>query len=468
MRNRDTFDVMCSVGGIVADALAVFGGFMLATWIRFDSGWIPMLHAEPSRRLYIYGAGVATLLFLFIYRSVGLYERPQAGAMVDRVPRVTRATLWGILLATALAFVIRTEPPFSRLTVAIASFTVLVLVLVEKTILFYTELHLARQKGKAQRVLVVGADEVAVHIRRALENEPRLQSEVVAFIAPGEQEIDEHIPGELIKGDLDDFERIVQEERVSKVIMAEAALSHARMVSIILYCEREVIDFALIPDLFRVLTSDVNIQTVDGIPLLGIGEWPLDMFWNRVWKRAEDIVGSAVGLILSAPVIAVASVLIKCESRGPVFFRQERCGESGKQFYLYKLRTMKEDAEAETGPVWTTPDDPRRTKIGAFLRQWNLDELPQFWNVLRGDMSLVGPRPERPHFVEQFKEDISRYMWRHVSKPGITGWAQINGLRGNTSISERIKYDLYYLENWSLAFDFKILIKTFFSRKNAY
>jgi len=145
-----------------------------------------------------------------------------------------------------------------------------------------------------------------------------------------------------------------------------------------------------------------------------------------------------------------------------------RCGEGGREFTIYKLRTMTEDAEDDTGPIWALPDDPRRTQIGAFLRRHNLDELPQFWNVLKGDMSLVGPRPERPHFVEQFKEDISRYMWRHASKPGMTGWAQVNGLRGNTSISERIKYDLYYLENWSLAFDFKIIVRTFFSRENAY
>jgi lipopolysaccharide/colanic/teichoic acid biosynthesis glycosyltransferase len=151
-----------------------------------------------------------------------------------------------------------------------------------------------------------------------------------------------------------------------------------------------------------------------------------------------------------------------------VFFHQERCGEGGKAFRIVKLRTMRTDAEEATGPVWARPDDPRRTRIGAWLRAHNLDELPQFWNVLKGEMSLVGPRPERPHFVEQFKDDISRYMWRHASKPGITGWAQVNGLRGNTSIRDRIQYDLYYLENWSLALDFKIIVKTFFARQNAY
>jgi len=164
----------------------------------------------------------------------------------------------------------------------------------------------------------------------------------------------------------------------------------------------------------------------------------------------------------------VASVLIKRNSDGPVFFSQERCGENGALFTLYKLRTMSVHAEERTGPVFAARNDPRTTRIGAFLRRHNVDELPQLWNVLRGDMSLMGPRPERPHFVEKFKEDIGRYMWRHVSKPGMTGWAQVNGMRGDTSIEERVKYDLYYLENWSLAFDFKILARTLFARKNAY
>ena len=224
----------------------------------------------------------------------------------------------------------------------------------------------------------------------------------------------------------------------------------------------------LVPDLYRLLTIRMEMQNIDGIPLLGTQKWPLDFFWNRRLKRFEDIAGSLVGLLLSALPVAIAAVLIKVASPGPVFYAQERCGEKGRVFRIFKLRTMRQDAEAESGPVFTVENDPRRTAIGAFMRRWNIDELPQFWNVLRGDMSIVGPRPERPHFVEQFKDDIRRYMWRHSCKPGMSGWAQVNGLRGNTSIHERVKFDLFYLENWSVAFDFKIIAKTLFSRKNAY
>jgi exopolysaccharide biosynthesis polyprenyl glycosylphosphotransferase len=342
------------------------------------------------------------------------------------------------------------------------------LVLIERYIAFRLELHNAKHQSEINRVVILGTDSVAAHLKVALKNEPRLRTRVVAFLKTTDAPPDPAIPADLIKGRVDDLEKLIEVDEVDKVILSDSSLPHAKMVQIILLCERAMVSFQMIPDMFRLLTTKVDMQSIGDIPVLGVSKWPLDYFWNRVMKRGEDIVGSLVGLLISAPVIAVAAVSIRRDSPGPVFFRQVRCGENGREFTLYKLRTMHVGAESETGPVWATQDDPRRTKAGVFLRRYNVDELPQFWNVLHGDMSLVGPRPERPHFVEQFKEDISKYMWRHVSKPGMTGWAQVNGLRGNTSISERIQYDLYYLENWSLSFDFKILTKTFFVRENAY
>jgi exopolysaccharide biosynthesis polyprenyl glycosylphosphotransferase len=271
-----------------------------------------------------------------------------------------------------------------------------------------------------------------------------------------------------ICGDVEDLSGFLAHNDVDQVIVTDSTIGHDRIVEILLLCEKNLITFNMVPDLFRILTSSMDVQSLEDIPLLGIGKWPLDLFWNRVMKRAEDIVGALVGLIVVSPVLLVAGIIVKLTSPGPVFYKQDRCGEEGHAFPLYKLRTMRIDAEKGVGPVFAKENDPRTTAVGAFLRRYNLDELPQLWNVLKGEMSLVGPRPERPHFVQQFKEDIARYMWRHVSKPGLTGWAQVNGLRGNTSISERIKYDLYYLENWSLAFDFKILVRTIFATENAY
>lgn len=470
MKRRDTFDVMCSLLGLIGDALAVFWGFQLAVWIRFHADFIPMFHEGlPPADLYQYAGYVVTLLFCFIYQSFGLYARPQLGSFSERIPRLVRATGLGILLATALAFAIQTDPPLSRITVGISLITISTLVLIVRFILFRLELAMARGKRISNRVIVIGTDGVAARLRHALEKEPRLRTSVVAYLTVGHEPPDPDIPPELVKGSVNDLNRYLDAGEVNQVILAtHATLPHSRMADIILDCERSMVAFNFVPDLFRLLTITMDIQTVEGIPILGTAKWPLDYFWNRVAKRTEDIIGSIVGLIMAVPIIAVAALLVKRSSPGPVFYRQERCGQKGNTFIIYKLRTMHVNAEDNSGPVWAVENDPRRTRIGSILRSYNIDELPQFWNVLKGDMSLVGPRPERPHFVEQFKEDISRYMWRHYHRPGMTGWAQVNGLRGNTSIQDRINYDLYYLENWSLAFDFKIIARTFFTRSNAY
>ena len=469
MRTRDSFDAKTSLVAVVADAIAVFAGFLLAVWIRFDSGWLEVTRGHPPRHMYLYAAIVVTILLLFIFRSLGLYQRPQYGHFIDKIPRIVRACGFGVLLAMALAFVIQIDPPFSRLATAIALATVTLFVVLERNVLFACERHWAKYQAAKRRIVLIGAGPLAARLRHKLEGEPRRRCRVAACIAlPGESP-DPDLPSALVTPSLERLPALLQQEAVDAVVVTRpSALSQEQLVDLMLHCEKNLADFLMVPDLFRLLTSQVDMQNVDEIPLIGVGKWPLDYFWNRLLKRGEDIAGALTGLILSAPVIAIAAAAIKATSPGPVFYKQERCGEKGRVFMLYKLRTMRVDAEAETGPVWTAPDDPRRTKLGSFLRRYNIDELPQFWNVLKGEMSLVGPRPERPHFVEQFKDDINRYMWRHVHKPGVTGWAQVNGYRGQTDLQKRIELDLWYLENWSLALDFKILLRTFFATKNAY
>lgn len=461
---------MCSALAVAADAVAVFSGFMLAVWVRFFSGLIPLKHeALPPLGMYWQGAGVAALLFLFIFRALELYERPQYGHFIDKIPRIVRACGLGILLAMALTFPIRTEQPFSRYVVGIAFLTVTSLALIERNILHQLERHWAKYQAAKKKVIILGTNEIASRLRVSLEVEPRRRARIVAYLRTDDNPPAKDLPPELIRGDVSDLATLLQEGGVDEVILASASrLTHETLSSLVVDCERYLAEFHMVPDTFSLLTHRVGMQSLDGIPLLGVSRWPLDFFWNRMLKRVSDIAGALAGLLVGGPLIAMAAVAIRLSSPGPVFYAQERCGEKGRVFRIYKLRTMHVDAEAASGPVWTVENDPRRTRIGSFLREWNLDELPQFWNVLKGEMSIVGPRPERPHFVEQFREDIQRYMWRHVSKPGLTGWAQVNGLRGNTDIGERIKYDLYYLENWSLAFDFKIIARTLFTRQNAY
>lgn len=470
MQNKDTMDVLNSLTAVVCDALAVVGGFMAAVWIRFDSGWIQVYKGRPDVLYmpYLAGAGLAALLFLFIFQALGLYVRPQVGSFVNRIPRLVKGVGLGVLLSAVLAFAVQNEFDFARLVIGLSFFSIAVLVLLERYALYRVEWNLARHSRAKNKVLILGAGPVAAHVQRTIKREPMLRSVVCGFLRDDGEEVDPTIPGSEILGRIDRLESFVAAHPVDQIIVAATDLGQDRILKILLLCEQNLIAFNMVPDLFRVMTASMDVQSLDDIPLLGVRRWPLDCFWNRVLKRVEDVAGAAFGLVVGGPLIGAAALAVKCTSAGPAFYRQERCGEDGRPFTLYKLRTMREDAETDSGPVFAVENDERTTRVGAFLRRHNLDELPQLWNVLKGDMSLVGPRPERPHFVNRFKQDVRQYMRRHVSKPGMTGWAQVNGLRGNTSIPQRIKYDLYYLENWSPAFDLKILVRTLMARENAY
>jgi exopolysaccharide biosynthesis polyprenyl glycosylphosphotransferase len=470
MRKKDSLDAISIGLAVLGDALAVFGGFLLATWIRFDSGWLTLRHDRPDPLYPLYAAAgvMATVLFVLVFRGVGLYARPQTGRFTAKIPRLVRATALGIVASAVLAFALQNDIDIARLVIGLSFGTILILVLLERYLLFRVEWNAARHSARKHRVLLIGTDAVAVRLRESFAREPMLRLKVVGFLQSDDAPRDPAVEPELVLGHLADLPDVIVHHAVHQVVLTNARLPHQQIVDIILLCERHLITFKMVPDLFRILTGNMDVHSFDDIPLLGVSQWPLDGLWGRGLKRMEDLAGALVGLVLCGPIVALAALAVRATSRGPALYAQERCGQNGTTFRLYKLRTMRVDAEAGTGPVFTVEHDPRVTPVGAFLRRWNIDELPQLWNVWRGEMSLVGPRPERPHFVERFKTDIGRYMWRHVSKPGMTGWAQVNGLRGNTSIEERIKYDLYYLENWSLSFDFKILLRTLFARENAY
>jgi len=243
------------------------------------------------------------------------------------------------------------------------------------------------------------------------------------------------------------------------VIIALPEASHQELLSIIARCEDGRVNIKIFPDVFQIMAAEVNVGDLNGLPLLTMRDVAL-RGWRLTAKRIVDVVISAIVLVFISPLLMLIALIVKLDSPGPALYWQERMGLDARPFPCFKFRSMRQDAEAETGPVWATRDDPRRTRVGAYLRKYSLDELPQFINVFLGHMSLVGPRPERPVFVEQFRQQIPRYMERHQLKAGITGWAQANGLRGDTSIWERTKYDLYYVEHWSLWFDFKIMILT--------
>jgi Undecaprenyl-phosphate glucose phosphotransferase len=271
-------------------------------------------------------------------------------------------------------------------------------------------------------------------------------------------------------GTIEEAPEIAMRESIDHLYVALPPEQHVQMLGLIDSTSREMVDVKVVPDVLQVIALRARLEDLDGVPVININDVPLQGF-NSVVKRAIDIAISATALVALAIPLALIALLVKLTSRGAVFYRQERMGLDGHPFMIHKFRSMYDDAEAETGPVFASQDDPRRTPLGKVLRRSNIDELPQFWNVLKGEMSLVGPRPERPLFVAQFKHKIPQYMLRHKVKAGITGWAQVNGWRGNTSIEKRIEYDLYYIENWSVRLDLKIMwltvLKGFF-HKHAY
>jgi Undecaprenyl-phosphate glucose phosphotransferase len=271
-------------------------------------------------------------------------------------------------------------------------------------------------------------------------------------------------------GTIDEAPEIAARESIDHLYVALPPEQHIQMLELIDSTSREMVDVKVVPDLLQVIALRARLEDLDGVPVINVNDVPLQGF-NSVVKRLFDVAISTAALVVLAIPLAAIAALVKLTSRGPVFYRQERMGLDGHPFMIHKFRSMYEDAEAETGPVFASADDPRRTPLGRILRRSNIDELPQFWNVLKGEMSLVGPRPERPLFVAQFKHKIPQYMLRHKVKSGITGWAQVNGWRGNTSIEKRIEYDLYYIENWSVRLDLKIMwltvLKGFF-HKHAY
>jgi Undecaprenyl-phosphate glucose phosphotransferase len=307
-----------------------------------------------------------------------------------------------------------------------------------------------------KRVLIAGAGDLGRMVADRILQHRELGYQVVGFV--DDRAGGDHIGyrGLPLLGTLDEVGDIAQREKVDHLYVALPLEEHSKLLDLVELTSRECIDIKVVPDLLQFIALRARLEDLDGLPVINVNDVPLQGF-NAWVKRVLDILLSSVALVILTLPLGVIALLVKWTSPGPIFYRQERMGLDGKAFNVYKFRSMYMDAEETTGPVWARDDDPRATPLGRWLRRFDLDELPQFWNVLRGDMSIVGPRPERPYFVEQFKHRIPQYMLRHKVKAGITGWAQVNGWRGNTSLEKRIEYDLYYIENWSVTLDLKIM-----------
>lgn len=464
------------LGMILCDVLGIngaFAGVYLSSLADIRASGL--LLPTSAEAVWVYML-LSNLAFAFAFVANGLYSMRRGASRIDEAYKVFMA----ISLSTILTLVINTilpqlgydSLPWPTPTLALAWITAIASTMGLRLLHRMLVIRLRSRGIDTRRALIVGACGPGLTVWRTIRRTPERGYRVQGFLSDN-YPVGTVVEGLPVLGSIGDLARVVRVTQADEVLLAVTQRSPRDLLDIIALAEDQSVSIKVYPDTFQIITNnDVSIGDLSGLPLVSVRNAALENPWNQVLKRSLDLVFSAVILVCLSPLLLLIAGLIKLDSPGPVFFLQERVGLDNRPFAMIKFRTMRTDAEAK-GPGWTTRGDPRITRLGHFLRRYSLDELPQFINVLTGEMSVVGPRPEQPKWVEHFSQQIPRYMRRHKEKSGITGWAQINGLRGDTSIEERTRYDLYYIENWSLLLDIKIILRTAFgvltgSQENAY
>lgn len=453
---------------LLLDASLAGLAFFFAYHLRLNTETPPPLNIPPFSRysgmMLLHVLSLVAVFFLY-----KLYHRQRAASLLDELSSILAATSIGTVVAVAAtSFLYKNELDYPRLMIAYA--WMLTILWVSFGRVLHARLRaLLRQRGMDKaRLLVVGVGETGRSIGEAIRRAPHLGYRLVGFVSNGDRSGEDL--GAPLLGSTSHLAELIRTHHIDEVIIALPQATHDELLEIISECQMQQVNIKVFPDVFQIMAAEISVGDLGGLPLLTVKDIAL-RGWKLTLKRLVDVLGSGIGLVLLSPLLLLTAVLIKFDSKGSAFYTQERMGLDLKPFPLLKFRSMIAGAEHESGPVWAVRDDPRRTRLGTILRRYSLDELPQLINVLLGEMSLVGPRPERPYFVEQFKQRVPRYLERHREKAGMTGWAQVNGLRGEAPIAERTKYDLWYIENWSLLLDLKIVLKTLtqiFRDRNAY
>ena len=437
------------------DAVIIGGSWLFAYWLRFDLMHAP--HGVPPLSFYLWFGAVMTPSALIVLSSFRLYRSTRTARLSQELIALIEGMAIVVAVAGLASYFTKGELSRGFLVTFIAIATA---ALLTSRIAIRLSLRAMRRRGRNLRhVLVVGTEEPALSLLRKMRQHRDYGLVVEGLVSPTPEGVGSRVEDLPVIGTVSELPRLVESTGAELVYVA---LPRSAFVA-----EREALErlgdstaaVRLVPDLGWAFTLNAGVEDFDGMPVVLVTETP-GQGWNAVVKRGFDLLLSAVGTVAISPVLLLLGILVKLDSPGPALYVQERVGMNGRRFPMLKFRTMRLDAEAD-GPGWSRADDPRRTRLGEILRRLSLDELPQLWNVLVGHMSLVGPRPERPMYVEQFRGKIPRYMLRHHVKAGMTGWAQVNGLRGDTPLEDRIEYDLYYIKNWSLGFDLKIIALTF-------
>ncbi|HEX2854922.1 MAG TPA: sugar transferase [Opitutaceae bacterium] len=474
--HRETFVPLALLAG---DLVVTFAGLALGWWVRYTSALRYLGVDVPDARFapYLPLLCVGVALLIGAFAQFGLYDTRLLLRRYQSLNAILKGSAFWLVSYLGVSLVLKFDPPISRLFVVEAFVCVVILLYVWRSLAYAFITRGPLLARLRRRAVLLGWNSDARAIAAEIARDPT-HPFVLAGIAtlpgigtsapfPPEKKchlIDDTSPGQPRElGGVADLEALLTRESVDVLIITRFDLPRADLGRIVETCERAYVEWKIVPGAFDIFLSGLRLQTIGRVPVLGVEELAINRLFNRALKRAFDIAGALVGLVVSAPLVFVLGALIKRESPGgPVLFRQTRVGAGHRAFTLYKLRSMAPDADASDAARQSTArEDPRLLRIGSFLRSWNLDELPQFWNVLRGEMSLVGPRPERPFHVEQLADSIPHYLPRHVVKPGMTGWAQVHGLRGESDLNARVQHDIYYIENWSIWLDVQIVLLTF-------
>lgn len=468
MQNKSSkIEVYLPLLTIISDSISILGAFLLSYWLRFLSPVSNYLGGEllaPPITGYIFFALITIPPAIFIFQQRKMYRIKRNVFIFDEFFVIIKYVSIYIVFCMSLIFFYR-DFPYSRMVFALIWINTILLMTIGRYLLMKYEKNLYNNNIGVVNVAILGMNEMAMKIYDQFVKDKYVGYNVVGYFTYGDGE--NLLKERKFLGEYKTIPNVIREHNIEKILLVLPSDKHLLLEEIIKLCEGINIEFMLAPDFIEMITSHLRIEEVNGIPFMKIKSVPMNI-WNRFTKRTFDIIASFVLLILISPVMIILSLLVKFTSKGPLFYKQERVSVGGKKFDMLKFRSMRVDAE-KSGPQMTRTDDDRYTPIGKTLRKYSLDELPQFLNVLKGDMSIVGPRPEREHFINTMKDTIDKYLERHRVKSGITGWAQVNGLRGtDTPLQTRIEYDIYYIENWSLVFDIKIIIKTikemFFSK----
>ncbi len=443
--------------------------YFIAYEIRFETPLNDPTVPHLPLYMYMWAMPFLIIAYLFLYYQFGLYRSKRLGGRRRELVNIIYANAVGFIGFVSVLYIIN-QNDFARSMLVIFAVVNIMLETLMRNAVRYV-LHFIRKRGYNKKyLLLVGYSKVAEEYIRRIRLNPHWGYEVCGIL-------DDRVPagtmlrGVKVLGRIANLDVILPENKVVEIAITLPLDEYSKLERIVAKCEKSGVHTQFIPDYNRVIPSRPIMEDVEGLPVINIRNVPLTAIENRFIKRTMDIVGAILLIILFSPIMLISFIAIKASSEGSAIYKQERVGLHNKRFQMYKFRTMEIQKESEEKKGWTVKDDPRVTRVGRVLRRTSMDELPQLFNILKGDMSIVGPRPERPQFVEKFKEEIPRYMVKHQVRPGLTGWAQVNGLRGDTSIKDRIKYDIYYIENWSVFFDIRIMFMTAFIgliNKNAY